>query len=288
MPLVITDTPSAVFEKCSVDIVGPFTLSSSRYRYILTVQDDLSKYVIAVPLEDQTAEQVAKAFVDYVILIFGVPQLILSDCGSQFLSETFKSVCKLLGIKRIHSTSFRPQTNGSNERSHKGLIEYLRSYVDADLSNWDQWLKFATFVHNTTPHSATSYMPFQLLFGRLPNLPGVLQRQPPSAFYAYDSYVKELEARLQSSYEIARQKLDLAKAVNKRHYDQNLHVPKFKIGEKVLVKDESVRRGRSKKLEAPYVGPYEIIGIEGSNLLLRTRRSKTLRIHANRAKLFFA
>jgi hypothetical protein len=87
--------------------------------------------------------------------------------------------------------------------------------------------------------------------------------------------VKELEARLQSSYEMARQMLELAKAVNKRHYDQHVHVPKFKIGEKMLVKDESVRRGRSKKLEAPYIGPYKIVGIEGSNLLLRTRRSKT-------------
>jgi len=54
-----------------------------------------------------------------------------------------------------------------------------------------------------------------------------------------------------------------------------------------LVKDESVRRGRSKKLEAPYVGPYEIVGIEGSNLILQTKQSKVLKIHANRAKPFF-
>ena len=65
-------------------------------------------------------------------------------------------------------------------------------------------------------------------------------------------------------------------------------VPKFEIDEQVLVKDESVRRGRSQKLEAPYVGPYEIVGIEGPNLLVRTKRSKVLKIHANRAKLFFA
>ena len=254
----------------------------------MTVQDELSKFLIAVPLEDQTAEQVAKAFVDHVVLIYGIPQIILTDCGSQFLSETFKSVCKLLGIKHTHSTSFRPQSNGSNERSHKSLIEYLRSYVAADLSNWDQWVKYAMFVHNMTPHSATNYMPFQLLFGRLPNLPGVLQRQLPSAFYAYDMYVKELEAMLQSSYAMVRQNLETSKVYNKRHYDQYVHVPKFKIGEKVLVKDESVRRGRSKKLETPYVGPYEIVGIEGPNLLLRARRSNTLKIHANRAKLFFA
>jgi hypothetical protein len=197
-------------------------------------------------------------------------------------------VCKLLGVKRTHSTSFRPQSNGSNERSYKRLIEHIRSYVTADLSDWDLWVKFAMFVHNTTPHSATSYMSFQLLFGRLPNLPGVLQRQPPSVFYAYDRFVKELEARLQCSYGMACRNLERAKAVNKRHYDQYVHMPKFKIGERVLVKDESVRRGRSKKLEAPYVGRCEIIGIEEPNLVLRSRQSKTFRIHANRAKLFFA
>jgi len=146
-------------------------------------------------------------------------------------------------------------------------------------------VKYAAFVHNTTPHSATSYMPFQLLFGRLPNLPGVLQRQPPSA---YDTYLKELEAMLQSSYAMARQNLEISKAYNKRHYGQYVHVPKFKTSEQILVKDESVRRGRSKKLEVPYVGPYEIVGIEGPILLLRTKRSKTLKIHANRAKLSFA
>jgi hypothetical protein len=75
--------------------------------------------------------------------------------------------------------------------------------------------------------------------------------------------------------------------LNKRSYDRNVHIPKFEVGSMVLVRDESVRRGRSKKLEAAYVGPYEILRIEGPNLVLRTRRSKELKIHANRAKLFF-
>jgi len=54
------------------------------------------------------------------------------------------------------------------------------------------------------------------------------------------------------------------------------------------MRDESVRRGRSKKLKAPYVGPYKIVGIEEQKLLVRTKWSKVLKIHANRAKLFFA
>jgi hypothetical protein len=117
-------------------------------------------------------------------------------------------------------------------------------------------------------------MPFQLVFGRLPNLPAVLQRQPPSAFYAYDTYVKELEAMLQSSYAMARRNSETSKVHNERQYDRYVHVPKFEIGEQVLVKDGSARRGRSKKLEAPYVGQHEIVGIEGPNLILRTVRSK--------------
>jgi len=260
MPLMITDTPTPVFAKCSIDIIGPFSSRRSQYHYILTVQDELSKFLIAVPLKDQTAEQVAKAFVDHVVLIYGIPQIILSDCGSQFLSETFKSV-QIVRYQTCPLNKLSASTDGSNERSHKSLIEYLRSYVAADLGDWDQWVNHATFVHNTTPHSATNYIPFQLLFGRLPNLPGVLQRQPPSAFCAYDTYVKELEAMLQSSYAMAHQNLEMSKTYNKQHYDQYVHVPNFKIGEQVLVRDESVRRGRSKKLEAPYVGPYEIVGI---------------------------
>ena len=127
-------------------------------------------------------------------------------------------------------------------------------------------------------------MPFQLLFGRLPNLPGALQRQPPSAFYAYDTYVKELEAMLQSSYAMARKNLETAKMDNKRHYARHVHVPQFNVGNQVLVKDESVPRERSKKLEAP----YEVVGIGEPNLLLRTKRSKVLKFHANRVKPFFA
>jgi hypothetical protein len=88
MPLVITDTPFTVFEKCSIDIVGPFSPSGLQYRYMLTVEDKLSEFLITKSLEDQTSEQEAKAFVNHVVLIHGVPHFILSDCGSQFLSET--------------------------------------------------------------------------------------------------------------------------------------------------------------------------------------------------------
>jgi hypothetical protein len=173
-------------------------------------------------MREQSDEEVARAFVDNVILIYGVPQVILSGCRTQFLSEIFKGICRLLGIKRIQTTSWHPQSNGSNERTHKELIEYIRNYVSSDLHNWDHWVKYDTFVHNTSPHRATSYMPFQLLFGRAPDPPGVLQKEPLNEFYAYDNYAKELEASLRSSYALARRNLETVKLDNKKNYDQHV------------------------------------------------------------------
>jgi hypothetical protein len=68
LPLTITNTSSTVFEKCTVDIVGLLNPSMIANRYILTVQDGLSKFLIAVPLVEQTAEE----FVDNVILVYGI------------------------------------------------------------------------------------------------------------------------------------------------------------------------------------------------------------------------
>ena len=70
-------------------------------------------------------------------------------------------------------------------------------------------LPYATFVFNTTPHSSTGFTPHELLFGRKPIIPGILQKETPEI--QYDNYVKELQARLQSSYEIARSNLQVKK-----------------------------------------------------------------------------
>jgi hypothetical protein len=71
--------------------------------------------LIAAPLKEQTSEEVAKAFVSNVLLIYEQLQIVLSDCGATFLSETFENMCKILGIKKSHSASFRPQAQGLTE-----------------------------------------------------------------------------------------------------------------------------------------------------------------------------
>jgi transposase InsO family protein len=53
-----------------------------------------------------------------ILLKFGIPEVVLTDQGSNFLSELFQNTCKLLRIKRIHTTAFHPESNGGTVRGH--------------------------------------------------------------------------------------------------------------------------------------------------------------------------
>jgi len=57
------------------------------------------------------------------------------------------------------------------------------------------------------------------------------------------------------------------------------------MGQKVLLFDETVRRGRSKKLNPQYIGPYEVLAVDGVNVTIRKGRTKQ-KVHVNRIKPF--
>jgi hypothetical protein len=282
-PMEITTTAQKPFEMCSLDIVGPLTESTSRNKYILTIQDSLSKFLIAVPIPQQDADTVARAFVLNVVLKFGAPAQVLTDQGSNFLSDLFKSMCRLLKLKKIQTTAFRPESNPSLE--HRVLAEYLRHYVREDQSNWDEWIPYATYVYNTTVHTATTFTPFELVYGFKSEVPSAL-REAPAAQYNYDNYLTELTGRLQSSHEVARQKLLDSKEKTKAYYDRDSETLEFQVGQKVLLFDETVRRGRSRKLSPQYIGPYEVLAVEGVNVVIKKGRTAQ-RVHVNRIRPFY-
>jgi hypothetical protein len=142
-------------------------------------------------------------------------------------------------------------------------------------------------MFNTTLHPSTGYTPHELLFGLRPNIPGLLQKDPPDVTYAYDDYVKELQSRLQTSYQVVRNNLVRRKERSKDYYDRNVNTPLFTIDDKVLLHDERIRRGRSAKLSPPYIGPYDIVDINNVNVTLKLPQNRTLKVHANCLKPFF-
>lgn len=158
MPMALVDIPETPFHKIALDIVGPLPKTLNNNVVILTVRCLFTKFTFAIPLPNAEAETIANALINEIFLNFGFPKIILTDQGSNFMSKLFKNFCKLLNIKKINTTAFRPQSNGSVERFHRSLNEYLKNFTTE--KNWDVFLKYATFAYNSTKNNATKYSPF--------------------------------------------------------------------------------------------------------------------------------
>lgn len=171
---------------------------------------------VAIP--DAEACTVARAFYEEIVARFCIPKLLVTDNGTNFTSKLFSETCKLLGVKKIHITAYHPQANGSLERSHRPLAEYLRSFVDNDDRCWDQWLRQAMHVHNNTVHTATKLTPTKSLYGFEFQMPTNLKRTP-TPLYNDEDYPKLLKLQLQKTHELARKNLELAKLKSKQQYD---------------------------------------------------------------------
>jgi hypothetical protein len=193
-----TTTAHQPFQKCCLDIVGPLTETQKENKYILTFQDELSKFLVVCQIHKQDAEMTAREFVSHIILKMGMPKSILMDQGTNFMSEIFNIVCKMLKIKKLQTTPFHPENNGSLERCHSVLKEYLRQYIQEDQSNWDEWIPYEVYIYNTTAHAATGYTPFELVYGFKSELPSNLKGEP-SPQYNSEDFLMELKSRLQDS-----------------------------------------------------------------------------------------
>ena len=101
----VVDVP---FKRVAVDLIGPIEPASvAGHRYILTLVDYATRYPEAVPLKRIDTETVAEALVD-IYSRLGVPEEILSDQGTQFISDCMKEVCRLLGVIQSTTTPYHP------------------------------------------------------------------------------------------------------------------------------------------------------------------------------------
>lgn len=280
-PMVITTTARAPFEKIFLDIVGPITTSYRNNSYILTIQDDLTKYSLALPIPKHDANTIAKEFVEKFVCFHGAPKCIVSDQGADFLSKVFSACCKLLKIEKFHTSAYHPQADGALERSHRTLAEYLRHYVDKNLQDWDDYIPFAMFVYNTTPHSTTERQPYELLYGRPAEVPNTLSRSE-EVRYNYEDYCSELKQRLQRAHDIARNTIIEKKRKSKTLYDHKAKKITVHVGDKVLTKWHA-KKG---KLSANWQGPFLVVGRTDTENIIIQKGRREVKIHINEVKLF--
>ena len=131
----------------------------------LVITDRLKKGVILETCNSMDAEAVAEIFIRRFYRQHGLPAVIVSDRGRQFVSILWKRICKILGIERRLSTAYHPQTDGATERMNQTVETFLRIYIDFDQRNWVKLLLITEFVINNKDEASTGVSPFFLSYG---------------------------------------------------------------------------------------------------------------------------
>ena len=234
--LTITPTPQSAFDIVIVDTIGPLPKSDKGNVYAVTLICDLTKYLVTIALPDKKAVQIAKAIFEDFILMYGPMKQLLSDRGSEYVNSILNDLCKLLNVTKETSTSYHHRTVGTVERSHKTFNEYLRSYVNEQKSDWDDWLVYFTYCYNTTPSVAINdYCPYQLIFGKTPTTYEFLNSGSVDPVYNIDDYHREVKFRLQVAHQRAQRYLVESKFKRKIVYDDKSNPQKLSKNDLILL-----------------------------------------------------
>lgn len=262
MPIAPLSRPKYPFQKVNIDVVGPIDPPSRRgYRYALCVVDLCTRWPEVVCLRSLTA----KATCDALLTVFartGVPEVVSSDCGTNFTAQLTTEFLARLGCSPRFSTPDHPESNGAVERWNRVFKNMLFHVVGEHAGEWDKFVPFLLWAYREVPHDTTGVSPFRLLYGRDPVGPlAILQRSwtgeqelPIALAESPEQYLLKLRRKLQQAAEAAEGTSAKRQREYATHYNLRTTPKSFDPGDQVLVFDDK----RPGKLYPKWLGPYTV------------------------------
>ena len=95
--------------------------SKGNIENVLVITDRFIRYALAYASKTQTAQATARILWDNFICHYGFPEQFISDEGRNFESDLIQELCKIAGVKKLHTTLYHPQSNGQCERFNSTL-----------------------------------------------------------------------------------------------------------------------------------------------------------------------
>ena len=245
-------------------------------RYNLCVIDEVTNYIITAPVKQAKSEEIGEILINSVFSKYCVPDYIIMDLDSAFMSSLMSYLFKKLGIK---IKTVAPYNHQSLQAEHG--IKYLSNILTKHLANsgdmWIDYLPFVTLAHNTyNSPNLSNYSPYELIFGSKPKLLLDLETDPYiKVATTYKEYYERLEQRLKYLQKVLLDlKMRHLALLNKdREYFQ------YNSGDLVYLISPltSQLRTASRKVMIKYVGPlvvYKIVDLH--NYLLMALDGKLL------------
>ena len=253
-----------VLRTMSVDLLGPLHFTDNDNKYIITVTDQVSKYAIAIPVNNTLEETIVEQLQIHVFFKFGPPDILISDQGTNLNGRLSKEMYAYWGINHIRTTPYHPQSNGQVENYNHTLAKALAIQIQKFKDQWDKYVYPTTYAYNNTINETTQFSPAELLFGLPPET--LLARQLK---LGRPTNLDELT--IQTKRELAKQRIIKSQQKNKRIVNRHRQPTKIQVGDIVLITKKNLRTQKSGKLEDRWVGPYKVTAMEANQMNCKIR-----------------
>lgn len=152
------------FENVIIDCVGLLLKIKTGNQFLPTIMCTATRFSEAIPLRRITAPLIIKSLITF-FSTFGLPKILQTDQGSNFLSKMFSQVLKSLSIIHRVSSAYHPQSQGALERFHQILKSMLKKYCADTCKDWDEGVPLVLFAVRETIQESLGFSPTELVFG---------------------------------------------------------------------------------------------------------------------------
>jgi hypothetical protein len=130
--LQLLSVPFHTWSDISVDYITPLSVckwQGAKYKHLLVVVCHLIKIYYFILVTELSAEELVTAFINYVYSLHGCSENIVSDCGTQFVSQFWRYLSEQLEIALQSLSVFHSETDGQIERINTEIEQYLYAFM---------------------------------------------------------------------------------------------------------------------------------------------------------------
>ena len=248
-------------------ILGPFPLATAQRKFLVVAIDYFTKWIEAKPLAKITTKQIAQFFWENVICRYGIPRILVTDNGTQFNNEEFRTYCAEYDIDLRFTSVAHPQANGQAEIANRIILDGLKKKVEKAQGTWAEEILPILWAYRTTCRVSTGATPFQLAYGTEAVVPlEITHTSPRIREFQPESNEEGLRAAIDMIDEVRDEAhAKIVENQKRASYYYNLRVKErfFKEGDLVLRKVEASGVGPQGKMAPNWEGPYQVKAVSG-------------------------
>ena len=255
--------------------------SYTGYKHILVICDEITRFVICIPLKTLTAEVICEAIIQKVVGIFGPPSCIISDAASALTGKVVTLLCDALQIDR-KVVSVENHGSLQVERHIQTIANFLKKHLNQFGKDWVRFISTTCYAYNSfsSPYLG-DYSPFELALGRAPpNVTGISWNPIKGLTHSCAEYVEHMKNKFENVGKVVLSLQEKHQEAQRLASVQKLDkMPIYSRGQLVYLykPTSSSLTANSKKIAAQWCGPLVIHEVlDRTHFVLATLKGEVL------------